>query len=87
MSSNSSSQDSSSLSEEAQELLSDLRRHPGWQLYQQVLREHLGGPVWTNLRSASEPHKIFKAQGELDMLEKVLVMPQDLLNQDGRKPR
>ena len=63
----------------------DLTVHPGFQLFQQAVKEDLNRRL-VDLLDGTEIKEVFRSQGAIKSLESVLRLPQDLMAGSSSRP-
>ena len=74
------------LSEEDSQWLADLLRQPGWEVFRRLVDSLLYQPALGRLRQATDYSQAAKAQGELEMLDKLFRIAHDVLHSEGGIP-
>lgn len=72
-----------SLPEDSLEALKALKHHPGYKVWVQEVLPFLEQSQEAALREQSDTTELFRAQGELRMLDKVRVVLHDLTSEGG----
>jgi hypothetical protein len=74
------------LSEDQLRLVGELRHQEGWVVYRRYLVD-LKEQATSNLRKASDLQTMYRAQGELDMVEHILGLFASPPSQPARRPK
>lgn len=77
-----SSDSSRSLTEEDRLALRDMLQLPGWQVYLRLVQADQEG-VLARLSALEDPTSLFRAQGELAAIKRLVAKPREVLQREG----